>query len=66
MATLQFKLNNGKVIKGSKELSNELIFGTLGVVLETKKTNGKINVSSQDSTNEIVNSMDIEEITIVF
>lgn len=66
MATLQFKLNNGKVIKGSKELSNELIFGTLGVVLETKKTNGKINVSSQDSTNEVVNSMDIEEITIVF
>lgn len=66
MTTLRFKLNNGKVIEGSKDLSNELIFGTLGVILESKKTNGKIGVSSQDSTNEIVDSMDIAEITIVF
>ena len=66
MATLKFKLNNGKVITGNKELSNELIFGTLGVILESKKTNGRISVSAQGSTNEEVNSMDISEITIVF
>ena len=66
MATLKFKLNNGKVITGNKELSNELIFGTLGVILESKKTNGRISVSAQDFTSEEVNSMDISEIIIVF
>lgn len=66
MATLRFKLKNGKIIEGSKDLSNELIFGTLGVILESKKTNGKIGVTSQESINEIVDSMDIEEITVVF
>lgn len=66
MATLQFKLKDGKVIRGSKELSNELIFGTLGVILEAKKTNGKISINSQVSINEIINSTDIDEITIVF
>lgn len=66
MATLKFKLNNGKVISGSKELSNELIFGTLGVILESKKTNGRINLTAEGSSSEEVNSMDISEITIVF
>ena len=66
MATLKFKLNNGKVISGSKELSNELIFGTLGVILESKKTNGRISLTAEGSSSEEVNSMDISEITIVF
>lgn len=66
MATLRFKLNNGKVITGKKELSNELIFGTLGVILESKKVNGRININTEETRNEEVNSMEISEITIVF
>lgn len=66
MATLKFKMNNENVLTGNKELSSELIFSSLGLILESKKTNGKVRLIAQDSTSEEVNSSDIKEITIVF